>query len=665
MANAGDFDSENLFPPLTFTEELADAASGSFEVQPQKTLRDRQYQNQPLVIRPKYEGDFLEKLRNKTAADSDNLQDFTMPSEMLKHQEQPFPRDLQDEFYDINRLEDEHGSGMDYIRDYYDRGWDPEDAPEMSEDKIDRMNQQPNTPIPEPVKLKIRQIVTAYVERVTEVSHMEREERQRAGMVVAKFLNRMLPLGLDLDPRQGRTAKLLQDLRDPRLFTKRKKDKVKNIHAPDIDGAKKTIRLVKAEPNIGRWTFRTGSKGYSTIFQFIPNGNVREVNKLHVRVSCSCPSWIYWGAQYWAHQGDYLYGMVHPVLAKPGKRDPSGAFTICKHVAACIPTVYNYRIGVIAPSIKDKLKAVPKIKVDKELPTEKVKIPAELQYLGKEKIIQDLETSWAVLKPDLRRKGIMSLTDPNEVAYFAYRFPETATGFVAEKLKEMSQKPQWKRKAEDLLAKIEGHKKEHEEKKVTPAPKTKIPSQFHVLDKSGVIENLLKDWDKKNPEQRKEIINRQTNPDIIAYFAYKFPDDPVVADDVVEKMEGIIKGPGSKAVKNKAQKWLDEFLGKPAGIKEPEVKPEEPEKEEIKIPTSLRIFEKSVGVQTMLRNWDKKTPEQRLKIINKPEDPDIIAYIAFKYPDMKKDAIKRLEDISKSDKSRAVKNKAEKWLSRI
>jgi hypothetical protein len=141
----------------------------------------------------------------------------------------------------------------------------------------------------------------------------------------------------------------------------------------------------------------------------------------------------------------------------------------------------------------------------------------------------------------------------------------------------------------------------------------------------------------------------------------------VVADDVIEKMEGIIKGPGNKSVKSKAQKWLDEFLGKPAGVKEPEVKPEKPESEEAedKVPSSLRIFEKSVGVQRLLRNWDKKTPDQRLKIITTPEDPDIIAYIAFKYPEMKKDAIKRLEDISKSDKSRAVKNKAERWLSRL
>jgi hypothetical protein len=45
---------------------------------------------------------------------------------------------------------------------------------------------------------------------------------------------------------------------------------------------------------------------------------------LDVRVSCSCPSWVFYGAQYKAVLKDYLYGAVRPVYAPPKIRDKEG-----------------------------------------------------------------------------------------------------------------------------------------------------------------------------------------------------------------------------------------------------------------------------------------------------------------------------------------------------
>jgi hypothetical protein len=73
---------------------------------------------------------------------------------------------------------------------------------------------------------------------------------------------------------------------------------------------------------------------------------------LEVKVSCSCPAFVYWGAQWHTHQRDSLEGEPRPLLAPPTERlDLRGHFVICKHCATVferiLPSVQHNIIKII------------------------------------------------------------------------------------------------------------------------------------------------------------------------------------------------------------------------------------------------------------------------------------------------------------------------------
>jgi len=409
LANVCDFDMENLFPPPTPIEDMEEAAEGAYDLQPSKTLRRRDYGPMPLIVKPEYSGDFLEKLRSGVyAANSENLWDFSMPSEWLKHQESPHPREILDWYYDINRPGPDVGQKT--LQEYNDRGWDDTDAPEMSEDKINRM--------------------------------------YRAPVVVANWLMETMPIEGTIDLRSPRVAKLLNDLEKTSLTTK-----LKGKRKPDSSGV--TVRLSRAEPSRGRWTFKTtsGKDVYTTVFQFIPSGTVRDVDRLNVRVSCTCPSWLFWGAQYNAVMGDYLYGKIVPKFVPPVKRDPKREFLVCKHVLACIPLVSRYRTSPVTVTLKKRLQKEPEYEVDTKGFKEKLRIPDDLKYVVSEPDIKDAIKKWDTWSLARRKKFIMGLDDVDKISFMAHRFPKTATGFVVNKLKDIAIKgsPEQKIKAKKAL----------------------------------------------------------------------------------------------------------------------------------------------------------------------------------------------------------------------
>jgi hypothetical protein len=414
-----DDDMENLFQDPPFLDALEDASSGAMDGQPRKTLRNRQYGPMPLMLQPEYKGDFLDKLRekmykDKCAASDFNLMDFSNPEEMLKYIPTVVPRDLQDEFYDINRPG--QGAGYDDLQDYHDRGWDENDAPEISEDKILRLRNWN--------KSQIDKIVNAFIHK---------NYNFRLKSVVAKFLMKVLPSAYEIDLQQRRVAKLLSDFQNSLIYTKSK-----GWRKPEESGV--SVRLVRAEPRVGRWTFMTssGKESYSTIFQFIPRGSTKDPNKLQVRVSCTCPSWLFWGAQYNAMMEDYLYGRIRPKFTPPSKRDPTGRFLVCKHVLACIPIVSRYKLAPITEEVKIRLKRPLKIEIEKDVPKEKIRIPQELKNFSKREDVKDAVKSWTEMPENKKQEFIMGLDSPGAVAFMAHRFPETATEFVVKKLKEMA-----------------------------------------------------------------------------------------------------------------------------------------------------------------------------------------------------------------------------------
>ena len=57
------------------------------------------------------------------------------------------------------------------------------------------------------------------------------------------------------------------------------------------------------------------------------------LNDVDVKVSCSCPAFLYWGAQWNLHQNDALEGEARPLLQAPTEQlDKRKNYMVCKHV---------------------------------------------------------------------------------------------------------------------------------------------------------------------------------------------------------------------------------------------------------------------------------------------------------------------------------------------
>jgi len=432
-----DDDTENLFPDRPLLEDIQDAASGARDVQPRKTLRDRQQAipNQPLMVMPEYSGDFLKKLRrdymNKSA---DSLLDFSSPEDWVKYLPTPMPRDLQDGFYDINRPGP--GAGYDDLKDYHDRGWDEEDSPEISEDKILRMrnwNKEKKCPCLNPHNPSVINSANRVVN-----SYIREQDNFRARSVVANFLMKIIPYSFELDFQQIRVGKMLTDLAKTMIYTK-----TNGWRHPDYGSV--SVRLVSQDLKTGKFKFLTTSGGeeYTTIFQFIPRKEIVDPTKLHVRVSCSCPSWVFWGAQYNAFTKDYNYGPVRLKFVPPKKRDPVLRFLVCKHALACIMKEFlaqkekYFLKPVTDEEIYKRLTKPPEIKLELPSKKEKIRIPPEVLNFGKLDHIKRVVRNWSRMSQKNRDDFIFSLENPGEIAYMAYKFPEEATVAVVKKLKEI------------------------------------------------------------------------------------------------------------------------------------------------------------------------------------------------------------------------------------
>ena len=515
LSNVMDFDMHNLIPPRNPMDNLEDAAEGAFEFLPRKTLRERGYGRKPLFCPQRPSPEFLERLRGPVqpgiveSADETNIWDFSMPEEWSKHQEQPYPREILDDFYEMSHPGE--GAGKDDLDDYWDRGWDSEDSPEMSEDKWLRQGPKCDRRIPRrtlqvPFKSARRIVASFKADQLVDNS-----PGPSPSTIVAHYLMRRFPIQAWMNPAQGtRVAKLLSDLEKTKIRTHKviheinpDTGRMRRVRLPQdyrdlkIDGV--TVRLKRAEPQIGRWTFTTGH-GYTTVFQFIPHASITDLSKLHVRVNCSCNSFLYWGAQFNACLGEYLYGTIRIPFASPDVRDPDKKFLICKHILVAIPTVLKYHFGEVPPEVKKRLKEPPDIKVKFLKKPEKVRVPDRLKNFSTDPEVQEIMREWPTMLPRKKKERIMEMTSPGMVAFFAYRFPdEQTTAYVAEKLKDMAlhhKIPSMKKWAKDLLKSIIQPTAGPEVKEPTqPAgPKTKkSPSFFKKLkEQSGRIWEKIK-----------------------------------------------------------------------------------------------------------------------------------------------------------------------------
>ena len=104
------------------------------------------------------------------------------------------------------------------------------------------------------------------------------------------------------------------------------------------------LRMTRSDPKHFMWLFDVkGSKeSYRVKVKAVPSGNVSDINKVDIRVSCTCPFWRWQGPEHWAKSKDYLYGKPQGSATRPDVKDPSGRHGACKHVLAVLKRVSGF-----------------------------------------------------------------------------------------------------------------------------------------------------------------------------------------------------------------------------------------------------------------------------------------------------------------------------------
>lgn len=144
-----------------------------------------------------------------------------------------------------------------------------------------------------------------------------------------------------------------------------------------------TPQLTKSDPkqlylqyNVKCHESYSDPKGHDVRVKFDVS-KVQETQKaqdLDVQLNCSCPAFLYWGAQWNLHQRDGLLGEPRPELVAPTQRlDLRSNFVICKHCKAVLerilPSVQHNMINIIREETvrknKEKEKPTPE-KLQKE-----------------------------------------------------------------------------------------------------------------------------------------------------------------------------------------------------------------------------------------------------------------------------------------------------------
>jgi hypothetical protein len=518
VANTCDFDMEYLFPNSTPLEDMAEAYKGVVENLPRKTLRKR-YQQQPLMIKPQYSGDFLEKLkeeqRDLTAADQTNLKDFSCPEEMLKHQEEPYPRDMTDYWIERNKPVDNKT-----LKEWDDRAWSPQEAPEWSEDLIERLRGVPKQVVDRLFKLPGRAPA-----RVAS-SFLDRFRRPDPSTVVASFLLNGSPLFSLPAEKQQRIAMTIELLKSSKIKG-RPIDHRGDRRDPRTVGVAPS--MAESKPDKGLWAFRTSSgKGnYITFFQFIPEKGKERVRDLKVRVSCSCPSWLWWGGIYNAFTGSqggepFLYGPVHfppvnpttrPMLVAPNVRDPGREFIACKHMLSCIPYLENNRLPYPEVSVPPAERV--EVEIPPEMEVEELRIPVYLnrRAIENQEPIKGVLKRWEGMGLPERDEFIKDLDSPAHLLYMGYRFPGTAATSVLDQLERKKFSPGWKPRIDK--AKRDFGRVIQQVRRFRSQHGARMAAEEKTWDEA----ELRKDWLGMSESKRKDYVEALDDPvDVYSIF---------------------------------------------------------------------------------------------------------------------------------------------------
>jgi hypothetical protein len=147
----------------------------------------------------------------------------------------------------------------------------------------------------------------------------------------------------------------------------------------------------------------------------------QQAKDLDVQISCSCPAFLYWGAQWNLHQRDGLLGNPRPKLVAPTERlDLRANFVICKHVHSVferiLPSVQHNIVKILREREvrrnKDKVRETParlkKLQDELRLKHEKEKIRKIKDKTVRDKMLESLkgeEQSRLMHEQELKNRG--------------------------------------------------------------------------------------------------------------------------------------------------------------------------------------------------------------------------------------------------------------------
>lgn len=94
-----------------------------------------------------------------------------------------------------------------------------------------------------------------------------------------------------------------------------------------------------------RWIFAVkGNHDYTVKLRAMRKGNVTQLAKMDLELSCTCPAWRWQGPEFHSTGEDYQLGKLQGTASAPDIRDPERQNFVCKHVAAVLQFTKDWSI---------------------------------------------------------------------------------------------------------------------------------------------------------------------------------------------------------------------------------------------------------------------------------------------------------------------------------
>lgn len=160
----------------------------------------------------------------------------------------------------------------------------------------------------------------------------------------------------------------------------------------------------------------------------------QQAKDLDLQVNCSCPAFLYWGAQWNLHNRDGLLGPARPELKAPTERlDLRGNYVICKHLHAVferiLPSVQHNIVNILrkreVERKKDELDKTPE-RLEKE--QERMKKRKELEKIRQTKNEEIKQKMLDALREEEEARLLHEQELENQVPEGSVERDESATG---------------------------------------------------------------------------------------------------------------------------------------------------------------------------------------------------------------------------------------------